>query len=82
MTARQIDHLVRMANQIALNFAAWGDEDVAVAKSGEHLEKFWTPAMRQQLAEYRQSGGEGLSPVICRALASKHGDNTGGGPKP
>jgi formate dehydrogenase subunit delta len=66
----QIKHLVKMANQIALNFGDWGDEELVVAKTGEHLKKFWTPAMLQQLLAYRQTGGDKLSPLVCRALAA------------
>ena len=70
MTARQIEQLVKMANQIALNMAAWGDEQVVAHMTGEHLQKFWTPAMCRQLVDYRQSGGDGLSPVVEIVLAS------------
>ncbi len=66
----QIEHLVKMANQIALNFGDWGDEELVVAKIGEHLGKFWTPAMLQQLLAYRKTGGDSLSPVVCRALTA------------
>ena len=65
----QIAQLVKMANQIALNFSDWGDEALVVVKTGEHLERFWTPAMLQQLLTYRQDGGDRLSPLVCRALA-------------
>ena len=65
----QIEQLVKMANQIALNFGDWGNEALVVGKTGEHLKHFWTPAMLQQLLAYRQTGGDRLSPVVCRALA-------------
>ena len=70
MSAGQIDQLVKMANQIARNLAAWGDEVEVAAKTGEHIEKFWTRAMRQQLMDFWHAGGEGLSPAVCRVLAS------------
>lgn len=66
----QIEHLVKMAHQIALNFSDWGDQDLVVAKTGEHLQKFWTPAMLHQLLEYWRSDSGELSPVVCSALAS------------
>ncbi len=37
--------LRRMADQIALNFAAIG-EDKAVAATAEHIRKFWDPRMK------------------------------------
>ena len=70
MSAKQIDQLVKMANQIALNFAAWGNEQAVAGKTGEHIEKFWTRAMREQLLEFWRSGGEGLSPVMSSVLAA------------
>ena len=70
MTAREIDHLVKMANQIALNMAAWGDQQEVAKMTGEHMKKFWTPAMCRQLVEYRQGGGDGLSPVVEIVVAS------------
>jgi len=70
MSAGQIAHLVKMVNQIALNMAAWGDEEAVAAKTGEHIEKFWTRAMREQLLDFWRAGGEGLSLVVCSVLAS------------
>ena len=70
MSIGQINHLVKMANQIALNMAAWGDENAVAVKTGEHIEKFWTRAMREQLLGYWRAGGEGLGSVVCRVLAS------------
>jgi formate dehydrogenase subunit delta len=43
------DDLVRMANQIAQFFAPYPAPE-AVAGVTDHLEKFWTPAMRKELA--------------------------------
>lgn len=70
MTVQQIQSLVKMANQIALNMAAWGDEDAVARQTAEHLEKFWTRAMREQLLEFWRAGGEGLSPAVARVLAA------------
>ena len=70
MSARQIDHLVKMANQIALNMAAWGDEDDVARMTGEHMKKFWTPAMLAQLLDYGRDGGDELSPVVSKVVVS------------
>ena len=70
MSGTQTDHLVRMANQIALNMAAWGDEEAVARMTGEHIRKFWTPAMRAQLLDYRRAGGGDLSPVILRVVTA------------
>jgi formate dehydrogenase subunit delta len=70
MSARQVDHLAKMANQIAVNMAAWGDEAEVAAKTSEHIEKFWTRAMREQLLDFWRAGSEELCPVVCNVLAS------------
>lgn len=57
MSGQQIDHLVKMANQIALNFGEQRNLTEAARKTGEHLEKFWTRAMRDQLATYAADSG-------------------------
>lgn len=75
MPAQQIDHLVKMANQIALNFGANRNMELAARKTGEHLDKFWTPAMREQLHAYWMGGGEGIFPAVERLLAGKTVDS-------
>lgn len=64
------DDLIRMANQIAQFFAAYPESD-AVDGVREHLEKFWTPAMRRELQAITDgsvcSTGS-LHPLACRAV--------------
>ena len=66
MAARQIDHLVKMANQIALNLGA-GHYDDAATRTAAHISRFWTPAMRRQLVEYWLNGGT-VEPVVAMTL--------------
>jgi formate dehydrogenase subunit delta len=66
--AKQIDRLVKMANQIALNTGARFDADRAALRTAEHIRKFWTPAMRGQLTDHWRAGGDGLEPVVVSAL--------------
>ena len=73
MSAKQIDQLVKMANQIALNFGEQRNLREAAHKTAEHLDKFWTPAMRRHLSTYAQQGGEGLSPAVS-LLLQQQGD--------
>lgn len=62
---QEIEHLVKMANQIADNFSFHAD---AAERTADHLQRFWAPSMRQQLLEYDSAGGEGLQPLLQRAL--------------
>ena len=68
MKGIQAQHLARMANQIAHNMAAWGDESEVARRTGEHLAKFWTPAMREQLLALEHSGAAELHPAVTLAL--------------
>jgi len=67
--AEHVDQLVKMANQIALNVGASSDIDTSAKRTGDHIRRFWTPAMRAQLAAHGRAGGAGLSPAVARMLA-------------
>jgi formate dehydrogenase subunit delta len=59
-----LDRLIYMANQIARNLEALG-EDAAVRGTAEHITLFWEPRMK---AEIRAYTGSGLSPIAARAV--------------
>lgn len=71
MTTRQIEQLVKMANQIAVNLGAGGDPGETARLTGEHLRKFWTRDMRQQLASHARERGEQLAPAVRQALGDE-----------
>ena len=56
-----IEHLVKMANDIAAFFAAEPDQVKAAEDIAAHLRRFWDPRMRKQIVEFAASGGHGLS---------------------
>ncbi|WP_410481716.1 formate dehydrogenase subunit delta [Pseudomonas plecoglossicida] len=63
------DSLVKMANQIAHYFDSEPDRALAVQGVRNHLQSFWTPAMRRQLAEWSEAHAEeGLDPKVREAL--------------
>lgn len=61
------DRLIRMANQIATFFRSY-PEDEAVAGIHKHIVAFWTPKMRDTLAEHGPKPESGLDPLALRAL--------------
>ncbi len=63
-----LDKLAYMANQIARNFAAEG-EDEAVTATAQHIRSFWDPRMRGMIREHLAHGGEGLSDIARAAVA-------------
>jgi formate dehydrogenase subunit delta len=67
----QLGHLVKMANQIALNFGEQRDLQLASHKTAEHLQKFWTRDMREKLAEHVSGGAQDVSPAVLSALGRK-----------
>jgi formate dehydrogenase subunit delta len=64
-----IEHLVKMANQIGEFFEAMPDRPEAMEGIASHIQKFWAPRMRLQLADHIASHeGEGLLPIVRQAL--------------
>jgi len=61
----EIDHLVKMANQIAANFSFHED---GVARVADHLRRFWAPSMVRQLREHAAAGGAGLDEVLLQVV--------------
>lgn len=62
---QEIDQLVKMANQIAVNFSFHED---AVDRLTDHLQRFWAPSMRQKLIELLAAGGGELKPDVMAAV--------------
>lgn len=60
--------LVRMANQIAANMDYGPDESKIVAGVADHLRRFWSPPMLEEIEAYMATGDAELSPVAHQAL--------------
>ena len=61
----EVEHLVKMANQIADNFSFHDDTTDRIA---DHLQRFWAPSMRRMLVDFSAGGGEGVKPEVRAAL--------------
>jgi formate dehydrogenase subunit delta len=59
--------LVRMANQIAAFFGTQPGSTQA-ADVAAHLKAFWEPRMLQALYAHVDAGGDGLEPLVLRAV--------------
>ncbi len=64
-----IDHLVKMANQIASGVPVTST-DAKIKNTASHIDKFWTPLMKKQITEFIAGGGQGLTPVAKEAVAA------------
>src|SRR5687768_4859801 len=76
MSAKTLDRLVYMVNQIAREFVNQ-HEDKAAASTYDHLWHFWDPRMRVLILDHLAGGGAGLSPVAREALTllrNSHGE--------
>ena len=63
-----IQNLVKMANQIGIFFEDEPDSAQATRDVASHLKRFWEPRMRKTLLHYVENGGEGLLPIVTRAV--------------
>ena len=60
--------LVRMATQISVNWDYGSDKAKAVAGVVDHLRRFWSPLMLDEIAEHIAVGDAELSPIAEQAL--------------
>ena len=68
MTEANIERLVKMANQIALNMAANGTEEEVAEQIAQHLGKFWPPSMKDSVSEHLATVQDKLSPLAYKGL--------------
>jgi len=69
MSAEKMEKLVRMANQIGDYFRTLPEAE-AVAGVADHLHRFWTPKMCNEIVGFAESGGAGLNPIAACAVAA------------
>ena len=64
-----------MANQIGSFFETMPDETQATREVALHIQKFWEPRMRSQLARHlAEEDGRGLKDIVRRACM-EHGES-------
>lgn len=68
MSASKLDRLVKMVNQIALNMSANGTDKVVADQVAQHLEKFWSPPMKNLITEQAGDADIGLTPIARLAV--------------
>jgi formate dehydrogenase subunit delta len=81
------DHLIQMANDIGNFFRSEPKREDAIAGISNHIDKFWTPRMRQKIAAHLDAHGAesldelpraALERLLARPLTSKPGEPPGG----
>lgn len=68
MSDQELNHLIKMINQIASNVAGRDDEE-RVRNTAAHVEKFWARSMRNKINSHSESSPEDLHPGALQALA-------------
>jgi len=61
----ELEQLVKMANQIAANFSYHEDRADRLAA---HINRFWTPIMRQQLKDHARRSAHDLDATVMQSL--------------
>ena len=67
MSENSSEHLVKMANQIVQNIPA-ATAEARIESAAKHMDNFWSPLMKKQIAEHIAAGGEDLIPEATAAL--------------
>lgn len=68
MGTHELDHALKMLEQIAANFAWDEDRERAATAVASHLKRFWSPEMRRMVGEAAARGEVGLSPLAAASI--------------
>ena len=68
MSDTELEHLIKMINQIADNVTPNEAEDVRAQNVAAHVQRFWAPSMREAVKAYLDSGGDKLQPIALKAV--------------
>lgn len=68
MSESKIERLANMINQIALNMSANGTDEMVADQVAQHLEKFWSPPMKNLITEQAAGADIGLTPIAQLAV--------------
>ena len=69
MTHESVEHLVQMANDIGNFFRAEPKREEAIAGIAGHINRYWTPRMRQKILDAVAHGEQGLDDLPRAAMA-------------
>ena len=68
MVDSELNHLIKMINQIADNIDSAASNS-AEHKVADHIKRFWAPSMKEKIIDYSQCDGERLQPVAKAAIS-------------
>lgn len=76
MKSNETSHLIKMANQIAINCPLDEEEQVAQFVAS-HIDRFWAPRMKNLLKEMDEQNQDLLSSPVKKALTGSYLSATG-----
>lgn len=68
MSQNELAHLIKMANQIALNNAIGLDEEEVISKVENHISLFWARPMREKICAALEGQRDEFHPAAHKAL--------------
>jgi len=68
MSSHELEHALKMLEQITANFAWDEDAERAAAAVAAHIKRFWTPDMRRMVVQALAGGEVELSPRAARSV--------------
>jgi formate dehydrogenase subunit delta len=68
MSDDRLKYVVDMANQIAVNLLHGKEQQQCVTEISHHINRFWAPSMRAQLAEAANNENYQLEAMVILAL--------------
>ncbi len=69
MSATELDHLIKMINQIADNIAVGQGDAVTAPKVAHHIDLFWARPMKEKIIDYAARDGEQLNAAARMAVS-------------
>ena len=63
-----IDHLIKMANEIGYFFEGESSPAQAPRDVANHIKRYWEPRMRREIAAHYARGGAGLTELARQAI--------------
>ncbi len=63
-----VEHLVKMANEIGAFYISESDKKEAAQSIASHLRRYWEPRMRKAIIEHYNQGGAGMKDATRDAV--------------
>ncbi|NKB32300.1 MAG: formate dehydrogenase [Pseudomonadales bacterium] len=68
MNDTELNHLIKMANQISDNVSHKDSPEVAAQRIANHMTRFWAPSMKDKIIQYAENGGSELKELTRLAV--------------